>query len=165
MLLANILLALAWTALQGELTLPNLIVGYIIGHGVLQLLARGGGLPRRFAGKAGSVVRLAGYLAWELVLANIRLTMDVIRPRMSMRPGVIGVPLDATSDGEILMLTTLVNLTPGSIAIDVSEDQRTLYVHVMDIETPDASRRAIKEGFERRVIRLFEPLDEEETHA
>ena len=39
MLLGNILLALAWTALQGELTLANLVIGYVLGYGVLRLLA------------------------------------------------------------------------------------------------------------------------------
>jgi multisubunit Na+/H+ antiporter MnhE subunit len=29
-----------------------------------------------------------------------------------------------------------------------------MYVHVMDIRTPDEARREIKEGFERRVLEL-----------
>ena len=33
MLLGSILLALAWAALQGEMTLTNLIVGYGVGYG------------------------------------------------------------------------------------------------------------------------------------
>lgn len=163
MLLANLLLALAWTALQGSLSLGNLVVGYVLGYVVLQLLVRGGVLPRRYAGKVGTFVELFLYLVYELVLANIRLTIDVIRPRQSMRPAVIRVPLDATSDGEILMLAALVNLTPGSITIDVSDDRGTMYVHVMDMDSPDQARAAIKDGFERRIIRLFGSSREEEN--
>lgn len=166
MLLGNILLALAWTALQGELTLANLVIGYVLGYGVLRLLAHGGVIPRRYLGKVGSFLQLAGYLVYELVHANIRMTIDVLQPSHRIRPGVIGVPLDAKTDGEILMLATLVNFTPGSTAIDVSEDRKTMYVHLMHIEeTPDSSRRAIKEGFERRIIRLFEPMEDAATDA
>jgi multicomponent Na+:H+ antiporter subunit E len=166
MLLGNILLALAWTALQGELTLTNLVVGYVLGYGVLRLLAHGGVIPRRYLGKVGSFLRLAAYLVYELAYANVRLTLDVLHPSHRIRPGVIAVPLDAKSDGEILMLATLVNFTPGSTAIDVSEDRKIMYIHMMHIaESPDASRREIKDGFERRIIQLFEPMEDPATDA
>ena len=42
MLLGSILLALAWAALQGEISLLNLLVGYVVGYAILALLARGG---------------------------------------------------------------------------------------------------------------------------
>jgi multicomponent Na+:H+ antiporter subunit E len=156
MLLANILLSLAWTALQGELTLVNLAVGYGLGYVVLQVLTRGGVLPTRYLGKLGSFLELFAFLTYELVLANIRLAMDVMRPTRTVRAAVVRVPLDVTSDAEILMLSALVNLTPGSIVLDVSEDRSTMYVHVMHMETPEVTRLEVKDGFERRVRRLFE---------
>ncbi len=156
MLLANILLALAWTALQGELSLVNLAVGYGLGYVVLQVLTRGGVLPTRYLGKVGSFLELFAFLSYELVLANIRLAIDVMRPTHTVHAAVVRVPLDVTSDAEILMLSALVNLTPGSIVLDVSEDRSSMYVHVMHMETPEATRRDVKDGFERRVLRLFE---------
>ena len=155
MLQANILLALAWTALQGALSLFNLAVGFVLGYGVLQLLSRGGVLPAKYTGKVGTAIGLFAFLMYELVLANLRLAVDVIRPGRTMRPAVIRLPLDVTSDGEILMLSALINLTPGSVALDVSEDRKVMYVHVMHMDTPDASRAEIKNGFERRVMDLF----------
>lgn len=155
MLLSNILLALAWTALQGEITPIDLLVGYIFGYVVLQVLTRGGVLPARYGGKVWTFFGLLAYLAYELTLANVRLTRDVIRGPQTIHPHVVRVPLDVNTDGEILMLTALLNLTPGSVALDVSEDRRFLYVHVMHAESPDAARREIKDGFERRVLRLM----------
>jgi multicomponent Na+:H+ antiporter subunit E len=67
----------------------------------------------------------------------------------------VAVPLDVTSDAEILLLSMLINITPGSLTLDLSEDRRTLYVHVMHMRSADASRREIKDGYERRVSRLF----------
>ena len=72
-----------------------------------------------------------------------------------MKPGIIAVPLDATQDGQILLLSMLINTTPGSVALDVSSDRKTLYVHVMYMETPDAARDEIKKGFERRVLEVL----------
>jgi multicomponent Na+:H+ antiporter subunit E len=69
-----------------------------------------------------------------------------------MNPGIIAVPLDAPQDVQILLLSMFINTTPGSVALDVSPDRRTLYVHVMYMDTPDAAREEIKQGFERRVL-------------
>jgi multicomponent Na+:H+ antiporter subunit E len=152
-LLANILLALAWAALHGEFSLSTLLTGQLLGYLVLAALIRGGVLGESpYVGRVHRVLGLVGYFVWELVLANLRLALDVATPRFDMKPGIIAVPLDATTDGQILLLSMLINTTPGSVALDVSPDRKTLYVHVMYITTPDAARDAIKNGFERRVL-------------
>jgi multicomponent Na+:H+ antiporter subunit E len=155
MLLGSILLALVWSALQGGVTLANLLVGYAIGYVILALLARGGVMPSTLAAKTVHGAELALFFVWELVLANVRVAIDVLRPRTTIQPAVVAIPLDVTSDGEILLLSMLINITPGSVTIDLSDDRRTLYVHVMHVISAEATRREIKEGFERRVRLLF----------
>jgi multicomponent Na+:H+ antiporter subunit E len=156
MLLGSILLALAWAALQGEIPLANLLVGYGCGYAILVLLAKGGVMPSTLASRTVHAIGLAGFFTWELVLANVRVAADVLRPRTRIRPAVVAIPLDVTKDGEILLLSMLINITPGSVTIDLSEDRGTLYVHIMHMKSAEASRRDIKEGFERRVKLLFE---------
>jgi len=152
-LLGNILLALAWAALQGEFSLRTLLTGHVLGYVILLALVRGGVLrPSKYIGRVHRVVALAAYFLWELVKANARLALDVATPHFNMKPGIIAVPLDATTDAEVLFLSMLINTTPGSVALDVSPDGRTLYVHVMYMDTPDAARAEIKKGFERRVL-------------
>jgi multicomponent Na+:H+ antiporter subunit E len=156
MLLGSILLALAWAALQGEVTLANLLVGYAFGYVILTLLARGGVLPWTLATRSFRAASLALFFARELLIANLRVALDVLRPALRIEPAVVAIPLDVTSDGEILLLSMLINITPGSVTIDLSDDRRTLYVHLMHMKTVEQSRREIKEGFERRVKLLFE---------
>jgi multicomponent Na+:H+ antiporter subunit E len=69
-----------------------------------------------------------------------------------MRPGVIAIPLDAQTDIEITVLANLISLTPGTLSLDVSADRQTLYIHTMYLDDPEAARRGIKRGFERRVL-------------
>jgi multicomponent Na+:H+ antiporter subunit E len=155
MLLGSILLALAWAALQGDFSLQGLGVGYVLGYLVLFVLGRGGVLPARLSAKLWYAISLAGFFAWEILLANVRVAADVVNPARSITPAVVAVPLDVTSDGEILLLSALINITPGSVTIDLSDDRRTLYVHVMHMVTPEQTRHEIKSGFERRVQQLF----------
>ena len=156
MLLGNMLLAVAWAALLGEFTLTTLAIGHALGYLILLALVKGGVLESSpYMGKARQAVTFSAFFLWELVLANLRLAIDVARPRFNARPGIIALPLDATRDSEILLLAMLINLTPGSVALDVSDDRRTMYVHVMNIRSPDEARAAIKQGFERRVLDLL----------
>jgi multicomponent Na+:H+ antiporter subunit E len=164
MQLASVLLALAWAALQGEITLVNLLVGYVVGYAILALLARGGVMPSTLVSRPRFInwpartlhaLGLAAFFAWELLLANFRVAADVLGAQR-IEPAVVAIPLDVTSDGEILLLSMLINITPGSVTIDLSDDRRTLYVHVMHMKSADETRRDIKNGFERRVRLLFE---------
>jgi multicomponent Na+:H+ antiporter subunit E len=164
LILANLLLAIAWAALNGRFTLDSLIVGAALGRLVLMVLARGGVLPITEVARGERALQLMGYLLWQIVLANFRVTLDVINIRPRMRPGVIRLPLDITTDGEILLLAAMINITPGSVALDVSPDRRVMYIHVMHIRTPEETRRQIKDGFERRVLEL-RGLKEEGTNA
>ena len=153
MLLGNLLLALAWAALQGEFSLWTLVTGHVLGYLILFALVRGGVLATSpYVGRVHRIAGLAAYFFYELVKANLRLALDVATPSFHMRPGIIALPLDATQDNQILLLSMLINTTPGSVALDVSPDRKTLYVHVMYMDTPDAAREEIKQGFERRVL-------------
>jgi multicomponent Na+:H+ antiporter subunit E len=156
LLLGNILLALVWAALQGDFSLANLVAGHVLGYLVLLLLVKGGVLgPSRYVGKASQFAGLVGFFLWELLRANLRVALDVATPRYHMTPGILQIPLDAREDSEILLLAMLINLTPGSVALDVSADRTVMFVHAMYIDTPEAARREIKDGYERRVLRLL----------
>lgn len=154
MIFGNLLLALTWAALSGQFTLRGLITGLLLGRLILLILAGGGVLPVREVGRFGRALNLMGYLLWQIVVANFRIALDVISIHHRMRPGVIRVPLDVVTDGEILLLAAMINITPGSVALDVASDRRVMYVHVMHIQSPDEARREIKEGFERKILQL-----------
>lgn len=155
MLLGNVMLALVWTALSGEFSLSNLAIGFVVGYVILAALATGGVVPCTYRDKVAAVFSLIAFLIREFLVANVKMAIDVIRPVRSLRPGIVRMPLDARSDYELLALTTLINLTPGTLAVDISDCRTVLYVHVMHVTTPEEACRAIKDEFERRVLRVL----------
>jgi hypothetical protein len=92
MLLASILLALAWAALQGEITLANLLVGLVLGSAILMLLSKGGVMPATMTTRTAYAVELVAFFLWELVVANVRVAWDVVRPQTAIRPAVLAIP-------------------------------------------------------------------------
>ena len=150
----NLMLALAWVAMTGGFTPMNFVLGFLLGYVILVFSQRVLGSTSYFV-KGIQVVSFAVFFARELILANLRVAYDVITPGYHIRPAIIAVPLDAKTDAEITMLANLITITPGSFSLEVSADRSVLYVHAMYVDDPEAFRREIKDGFERRVLELL----------
>jgi multicomponent Na+:H+ antiporter subunit E len=150
-----VFLALSWVALTGEVTLANLLQGAIL-SGLLLALLRFPVRRRLRLGKVPKAIGLLLYFLKEILLSNASVARSILSPLSSLTPGIVAVPLDLTSDAGIATLANLITLTPGTLSLDVSPDRRTLYVHSVHVDDPDAFRREIKEGFERRVKEVFE---------
>ncbi len=153
--LMNILLALAWAAVTGSFTLPNLVFGFILG-------ALGMYFIREQVGSLGYFQRLwrIGILAIiflrELFVSAWKVAVLVLSPRMDVKPGIFAYPLRVRDDMQITLLANLITLTPGTLSVDVSEDRNTLWVHALDCSDPDATRQDIARTFERRIMEAFE---------
>jgi multicomponent Na+:H+ antiporter subunit E len=147
----NILLAVVWAAITGDFAPGNLVLGFGLGFLVLFFNRRVTG-SADYARRLMQAIILLAYFLWELLLSNLRVATDVLRPTLRLRPGVIAIPLDARSDVEIVLLANFITVTPGSLSLDVSADRQTLYLHVMHLDDPEAVRRKVKDGFERRIL-------------
>ncbi|NJN96394.1 MAG: Na+/H+ antiporter subunit E [Anaerolineales bacterium] len=154
MFVLNVLLALAWMALTGQFTPINLVAGFGLGY-LLLWLARPTSETATYFHKVVQIISFFFFFLGEVIIANLRVAYEVISPPLTMRPGVVAIPLDLQSDAEITLLANLITLTPGSLSLDVSADRRVLYVHSMYVDDVEAFRREIKEGFERRVREVF----------
>ena len=147
----NILLAVVWAAITGNFAPANQVLGFVLGFVVLFFTRRMIG-SSDYGRRLLQALRLVLYFLWELFLSNLRVASDVLRPKLRLRPGVIAIPLDAHTDAEIVLLANLITVTPGSLSLDVSADRQTLYLHVMHFDDPEAVRRKVKDGFERRIL-------------
>ncbi|OCW55740.1 Na+/H+ antiporter subunit E [Hoeflea olei] len=152
--LVNVLLALAWSAVTGSFTFLNFAFGFVLAIFALSLIREQVGSIGYFS-RARRVISLLLLFVYELVLSAWRVAVIVLSPRLDLKPGIFAYPLRVDRDFEITMLANLITLTPGTLSVDVSDDRRTLYVHAMDASDPDATRRDIAEGFERKIMEAF----------
>ena len=153
-LLLNVLLAVAWASLTGNLSPDNLIGGFVLGY-IMIFFSRHALGSTRYVTKVPQVIGFVVYFLIELLRANFRVALEVLTPDFSMNPAIVAIPLDITRDIEITLLANLITLTPGTLSLDVSTDKRVLYVHTMYVTDIEDFRREIKDGFETRVKELF----------
>ena len=152
----NIVLAVVWAALTASFTLPSLLVGYVLGFGALWLAQPLFGERQGYFLRVWRILRLTGFFLYELVVSSVRVAWDVVTPKHLSNPAIIEMPLDVKSDFEILLVTNLISLTPGTLSLDVTPDRKTLIVHAMFADDPDALVRDLKTGMERMVREVFE---------
>lgn len=152
--LVNVLLALAWAAVTGSFSFLNLALGFVLAIFALSLIREQVGSTGYFS-RARRVISLALLFLYELVLSAWKVAVMVLSPNMNLKPGIFAYPLKVDRDFEITLLANLITLTPGTLSVDVSDDRRILYVHAIDASDPDAARRDIAEGFERKIMEAF----------
>lgn len=153
-LLLNILLAIAWVLLIGEVEFETFVEGMIIGYLILWISKSALGGTKYFK-KIPLTINFIFYFIKELIVANLKVAFDIITPKDYMNPGIIAVPLDAQTDVEIVLLANLLTLTPGTLSLDVSSDRKTLYVHALYVKDAESFRKEIKEGLEKRLLEVL----------
>ncbi len=153
-LIANIALMFVWTASTGNFTAFNLTVGFVLSYAILYFAQPVTGSSGYF-GKVPKLLTLVLFFIWELILATLTVAWEIVTPSSKLHPGIVAVPLDANTDLEITLLSNMITLTPGSLALDVSADRSVLYVHTMNVGDPIDFRANIKNGFERRLLEVM----------
>ncbi len=147
----NLFLALGFSAVRGQFTLTGLLTGFVVGYLALWI-SKPLYPDATYFVRVPRVLHLAGYFFYQLIVSNFRVMWEVITPRHSSRPGIIGIELTARTDMEIMLVANMISLTPGTLSLDISDDRRVLYVHFMFLDDPTLARREIKDGLERRVL-------------
>lgn len=154
MFLLNVLLALAWVALTGQFTPVNFVAGFGLSYLMLWLAQRAIG-PSSYFGRVRHAVSFFFFFLWLVTDANLRVAAQILAPRPNLRPAVIAVPLEVKTDFEIVLLANVLTLTPGSLSLDVSDDRRVLYVHLIQVDDVEQARRQIKDRIERRALEML----------
>ena len=154
-----ILSLIFWLLLTFKLTVPNIIVGSVASvicslffgrffiTNVYKLLQ-----PQRYF---WFVVYLFVFI-WECIKANLDVAYRVLHPSMPIRPGIVKVKTTLKSDLAKMLLANSITMTPGTISVDIIDDN--LYIHWIYIrsEDPDVYTSMITGPFEKYIKKIIE---------
>ena len=91
--------------------------------------------------------------------ANIDVAKRALSKNVKINPGIVKIPAELVSDYGLSMLANSITLTPGTIVMDIIEEdgKNYLYVHWIDVETEeeDKAGEIIKGDFENRIRGIF----------
>jgi multicomponent Na+:H+ antiporter subunit E len=152
-ILLNIILAFLWMFIKVSYDPISFVKGYLFGLLVIFILRRFFD-SRFYLFRIWSFIQLSIIFVKELILSNIAIVKIVLKPKLDMRPGIFALQTDLTEDWQITLLSSLITLTPGTLVIDVSEDNKTLFVHAMDIGEVENEISSIKNSFEKAILEV-----------
>ncbi|MFC0261088.1 Na+/H+ antiporter subunit E [Fontibacter flavus] len=152
--LSNILLAVVWLFATGTLTEENFVFGFLISFGILWIITVNRKDNKYFT-ILPNVVLFLFYILWKIVLANLQTVKESLYSKSKLSPAIIKFPLEAESNLEITFLANLICLTPGTMVLDVSDDKKVMYVHVIHCEDNKSFIQGVKKDFEKRLLELM----------
>ena len=152
--LMNLLLSFIWVALTGEMYYANFLFGFILGFFILWIMNLKGEDQRYFT-RIPKAIMFVLYFLYKLLMANIQVAYDVITPRYFFRPGIIQYRMEAITDIEVNLLSTVITLTPGTLILDISDDRKVLYIHVMYLKDREHFISDIRNGYEKKLLELL----------
>ncbi len=153
--LVNIILAFLWASFQQFRPL-DVVVGFALGYGIIWLTRDWlGEDASRYIQRVPTFLRFLGYYLSELTTSTLDVVKALFRDQTTLRPGIVAFPLEAQTELEIVLLNNLLALTPGTLGVDLSPDQKTLYIHFLDVPDADSARMRIRNGLERRLLEVL----------
>lgn len=152
-ILLNVVIALTWMFLSVSFKPTTFIVGYLLGLLMLFMLRKSFS-SRFYMDRIWAVVKLSSLFLKELVMSNFSVLKLIVQPTMPIRPAIFAMPTVLEQDWEITLLSSLITLTPGTVVIDISDDNKTLYIHSIDFEDIDEAIDSIRNTFEKAILEV-----------
>lgn len=151
--LMNLLLSFIWVALTGSMYYSNFLFGYLLGFFTLWVMNKNEE-DKRYFYRVPKIIGFAFYFLYEMIVANLQVAYDVITPKYFFKPGIVRFPLNASSDLEINILSMFISLTPGTIILDVSDDKKSIFIHVMYLESKEKFVTRMRNS-ERKILEIL----------
>jgi multicomponent Na+:H+ antiporter subunit E len=153
-----------WVLITWSFTVQELAAGVLVSIATALFSSRFfvHGDSYRFFNPA-KIFSLLGYSVTffvELVKANLDMAKRVYGGCKAVNPGIVKVPTEMKSDYGLALLSDSITLTPGTITMDVAEEdgKNFLYVHWIDVtaESGEQAGEAIKGALEKGTRRVFD---------
>ncbi|MCM3033975.1 MULTISPECIES: Na+/H+ antiporter subunit E [unclassified Niallia] len=152
-ILLNVLLGFMWMVMTVSFEPVAFFKGYLFGLLILYIF-RNFFSSRFYLFRILAVLNLTYIFIRELISSNIAVVKTVLKPKLDMKPGIFAYPTILEKNWEITILANLITLTPGTLVIEVSPDNKILYVHALDINDAQESIDSIKNTFEKAILEV-----------
>ncbi|MGH1561370.1 Na+/H+ antiporter subunit E [Mumia sp. DW29H23] len=154
-------LTLVWVLLWGEFTVGNILAGIVVSVAIIHVFPLP---PIDFTGRVHPwrLAVLVYAFFRDLVLSSIQVAGIVLRFGYQPVNSVIVVPMRTRSDLALMLTSEIVSLVPGSLLIEVSREDWTIQIHVIetrDVGDVEAARQRVW-AEEERVVRALGNAEE-----
>jgi multicomponent K+:H+ antiporter subunit E len=153
--LLSLSLLLIWLLMNNSAAPGQLLLGALLGVLIPLFTRRFWPQPPQRLARPGLVLRFAGRVLWDIIVANFAVARVVLGPCNALRPAFVRVPLDLQGDFAMTVLASVVSLTPGTVSADLDAEHGYLLVHALSVDNEEALVQQIKRRYEAPVKEIF----------
>jgi len=94
---------------------------------------------------------------YYVMKANLDVVYRALHPKMPIKPGIVKIKTELTTESGITALANSITLTPGTLTVDLTDDG-FLYVHWINVKSDDIEEatKDIAYKFEWFLKKIFE---------
>ncbi|MCB1738403.1 MAG: Na+/H+ antiporter subunit E [Gammaproteobacteria bacterium] len=149
-------LTLVWLLLNNSFAPGHILLGLLLGWAIPHLtLAFWPDTVKVY--KPSALLRLFGLFLYDILVANLVVARLILTGPKHLKPAFVAVSLDIDHPFAISLLANIISLTPGTVSAQLSDDRRSLWVHALDTDNPDALITEIKTRYEAPLKEAFTP--------
>jgi multicomponent Na+:H+ antiporter subunit E len=150
-------LTLVWVLLWGSLSAANVLGGLVVATLVTVLLPLPA-VPVEGRLHPLSLLWLAIVVAYQLVMSSVQVAWLAVRPGPPPLTAVLRAQVSIKSDLVLALAANILTIIPGSMALEIDQERRMLYMHVIDVGNDNAVERFYRQvrQIERLLIAAFE---------
>lgn len=150
-------LMLIWVTLLGGVSVASAVMGAMLSAALLTYFRPLQTYEQTLAFRPVHAARFLGFFAVRFVQANLQVALAVLQPaRVRDSRAIVAVPIVGASDLTTLVLANVVCLTPGTFVLETRSEPPLLYVHALQVTTPQELRLGLLE-MERLIVRALGP--------
>lgn len=100
-------------------------------------------------------IRLCIFYLSEVLKSNLTIAYEILTPTQYMQPAIINLDVSGLTQRQLLVTANLISMTPGSLSLNVTDDQRYLQIHCMYVKDPKASALEFQEKYIPKICHVF----------
>ena len=151
----SLILWIIWLLLNNTVAPGHLILGAILAM-IIPLLTTEFLHEKVCMRHPVTLVKFLMVVFWDILVANLVVAKLILGNKDKLQPVFLHIPLDIKEPLTISLFAHTISLAPGTLSCDLSEDKKTLLVHGLHEEDPQAAINGLKERYEQPLKRMFE---------
>lgn len=162
-IILSIPLYILYLIFAGTFTITDAILGYlaalITAAIVSELLVKEKAEKLLQFSRLGHLIK---YFLHYITTIEYRAHSDVIKrifhPKMPINPGIVKVPYHVESEYAVVTIANSITNTPGTVVVDVDENEKKLFVHWIDVKDikEEVCYERISKTFEKYAKKIFD---------
>jgi len=154
--LMTIALIILWLLLNNNLSFGHILLGILLGLAIPWFTDRFWPERPRIAKRYLFLKFFLGTFPYDVIVANINVVRLILQRDIStLQPKFIRIPLDSQDPMVISILANVISMTPGTVSTEITEDQKTLIVHGLNVPDEQATVTGIKTRYEATLKEIF----------